>query len=347
MITDGLDGISALLSVVFSSLGAAGVSATAGGAIAKEMGVASTDPASKLTGALFNMSTQGLGTSIVTNTAKEAGKEAVKPGAETGYAGSSKKDDWGGYGKDAVEIKNAYKPIVSTVKGWFKGSGGDAEPQTDASGGGGSSDMQPIVAQMNTITSASQRNTVDQSQERGEAQSGLETITALSPSVVKSGADLGVVQDSMIDAQQKGKGFEPKVDGLVASTVKDESTIEPITTRVNEGLNIAQEQPIVGQKKPSTFSQIKAWFSGRVTGLKGGVNRLTAWLMRGVMKFAQKFSKKDIDPTVLPQAMAEERQFAATTVQEENDNTTKFNEFQEKALKSQQGIETLSEQENS
>jgi|GEM_PF-802131 len=117
MVSDGVEGIGAALSAIFGGLGAGGVT-SAGGALSNAVGVGSTENASKLAGFGMGAVSQGLGTTIATNSGKEIGKDSVKP--DTKVSGF-----WGGFTKDALEIQGGY-----TTKGKMKvGSSYTGTPQ--------------------------------------------------------------------------------------------------------------------------------------------------------------------------------------------------------------------------
>ncbi|MDX2162928.1 MAG: DUF4157 domain-containing protein [bacterium] len=339
MVTDGLDGISGLLSGIFGILGASGVP-SAGGELAKAAGV--SEPAQKLAGFGLSSATQGLGTSVVTNTGKEGGKDYVKPGKEEGLGG--------GFFKDANEIKNAYKPTKVGKFFSYLGSKLKKKKPTEQDapvdeGGGDSPEKKEVLEKVPQILVASQRNTVDQGKQSGEAKSDLKLIeetSGKSGEVVKSMTETKSQFDT---AENDGKQVDKVIDKSVEETVSDESSMETITAKVNEGLSKSGEPTVKETTGIQNKGRFGAWFARKIGGLKAGVRRLNNRILKAVIKFATRLRKPDVDPSVIPVGMAEERQFSAQDVQDEQRNDELFTEYQSKAQQANAGVNKMAELE--
>jgi hypothetical protein len=265
MVSDGIEGIGAALSSVFGGLGAGGVT-SAGGALSNAVGVQSTEKASKLAGFGMGALSQGLGTSIVTNSGKEIGKDAVKP--DTGVKGF-----FGGFKKDALEIKNAY-----TNKGKVKIGGSytgtpqqppqddnvvQQPPQNDNIVNNPQDDnvqlqeednvgqqppqdntpvevvndpqhQQQVVTMVGDIQNAAHRNTLDQGEQHQDTVNNNDLIQNIAPTIVETSGKVASTKDALEDTQKKSEGLDQELPKLVANTKKDE--VETLTQQVNEGL---------------------------------------------------------------------------------------------------------------
>ncbi len=349
---DGMDAFSALLATIFAALGAGGVTATVGGAVAKDLGY--TEGAAKGVGSGLNMATQGLTTNVVNNTAKESLKEAAKPGKEHGVFGRGGEDtkdgkvQAGGFGKDALVIKDAYKPtwVGKKIEGAYNfvtGKGKDSPDPTPQVAATGSDDAQLVTGQLATVVTATKARQGDQAKDVKDMNKALRILDDNSGPALKTAADVGKMSDSFTDSEQKAKAADSKFDDLV--TVKDESEAEAQESKINAQLASVGEPKIEGIKKPGILSQIGSWFASKLGGIKRGARRLWNWIMRGIIRFAARLSSKDANPSSVAAAVSEGKTFGSEVKTSEASNTVIFDDIVGKAVQAQEGAKDLALQE--
>ncbi len=369
MVSDGVEGIGAALGAIFGALGAGGVT-SAGSALAGAAGHAgsgaSADPAAKLAAFGLGAATQGLGTTVATNTGKEIGKDAVKPdNATTGFIGhgSKTKDDWGGFGKDAVEIKNSIKhrPRFKIGKSTKKEAAASSAQQLPTTAQ--SADGQLVKEQAVDISAAANLNSGIQSAQSNEARSQDELVGQLAPKANKTADDVGSIQQNMVETQTKAEEVKENMDNLV--TESDPDKLDDLKKQVDTALAKDNEPPTssASTEAPTNPTQtekkvdlsradiqreggVSGWFASKLSSVKSGVNRLNNKILKGVMKFASKFNKMEGDRKSVATTMSEEKSYTAKEVKAEQVNDELFAEFQGKAGQLDQGVDALTEMEN-
>ena len=361
MVSDGMEGIGALISSLMSGINAGGLGSI-GGSLANDVGV--TGVSQKLAGV-------GLGTlgslpiSVMTTVGKEGGKEAVKPGGkQSGWKGFKE-----GFFKDKTEIDNAYK---DTGNFGFQAKAPQQPqpqqvpqqqemPQTIAP-------VDPSIGQVLSMTgqisNKSQDNIVQQSLESGASQENAGLINDLAPKVLQTTDSISKSQTQLKETGEKSKGLDSGIPQLIDQSVgEDKGEAKNLNKQVKEGLKI-EEPAIDGNKsptsddnnltlqineddkkldqedgdiqlklrrKPGVGNRIANWFAKKILGLKAGVRRLNGKILAGVLKFAGKFDKSEGDRQIAISAMSEEKDFAGKDVQEEDENDQLFGEFGDKA----------------
>lgn len=262
---------------------------------------------------------------VIGNSAKEGGKvnyntDNIKD-EDRGFLGGLTKD-WrqiagpDGYGKK--------KPTTPST------------PPTTAPTGGQQAMIAQLDQQIKDISSATPRNSTDASQGKTESDSTAKLVSdklgSFPESAVKSdqiGGQLGQTQDALktdtdaeveekiddldegtavkldvqVEEARKRADSAPELGGKVGDEGKDsdsDTTVEgePVVTGRPRSRAITRSMDVqrADKKKPSIGNRIKGWFGQRFSGLKRGVKRLNAWLMRGVFKLMGKFNKKGANP---------------------------------------------------
>jgi len=372
------------LSAIFGGLGAGGVT-SAGGALAGAAGHGSGDSASKLAGVGLGATTQGLATTVATNSGKEIGKDSVKP--DTGVKGF-----WGGFKKDALEIQNGYSNKPKVNIGTSYTGAPSQQPPVDNSQQqpvdnsqqlpldnsqqeqpvdnsqqqpvSNPQDQQQVVSMVSDVQNASHRNTIDQAEHSQDAVQNNDVIQSIAPTIVDTSSKVANTSEAIQDTQKKSEGLDPQLGDLVNKNVK-KGEVETLTKDVDEGLEKSGEPKTETvektdekdngdlvdlkrdniQRKPGIGSRIKSWFAKKLSSLKSGVRRLNNKILGGVMKYATKFNKSEEDRQAVNAAMNEESAFASKDVQNEQNNDTMFSDYEDKAGKLSEGVKALADKE--
>jgi len=386
MFNDLFDGVSAVITTVFAALGAGGVTATVGGAVSHDMGL--TGGTSKGVSAGINMATQGIATSITNNAAKEWSKEAAKPGKEHGFTGGEgftlkdkKTEDWGGFGKDALVIKNAYKG----VPGWWdkkfgKKGGQDAGnviPPLDNAQGNPTPVVDPDQAQVMALVDALPGKSASLVQEENvdlrQAVKANDKLNDSTPSlgqataaVKATTADVGNLEQASKAASKTidttydnmdpnaGDALDKDVKNLNAALAQvgqkpvndtDEEKVDEPQTDVTGENKVLQPMRSDIARAPGIFSRIGGWFARKVQSAKKAAHRLNNWILKSVLGFAAKLNKSDADPNSLPAALSEAAAMLPDTVATEQKTAVTAENIHSDAVKIKAGVDQLAEQE--
>ncbi len=105
----------------------------------------------------------------------------------------------------------------------------------------------------------------------------------------KSAPKIDGEDNSYLDADSKSD--DEVEDGYEADIDEPEIVTRPRGRAVTRFPNVQRDG-----KKPGIGSRIKGWFGRRFSSLRGGMRKLNAFLVRGVMKLIGKFTKKAGDP---------------------------------------------------
>jgi hypothetical protein len=295
LFTDGFDLLANVVTAITSTLGAVGMgikldggspsfSGSPGGAIAKPIGdeVLKTG-VGKLVGDPLNAMIGIPGT-----VGKEGGKDYTKPG--------DKKEGWkqfkAGFLKDNTEIQNAYKEL--------------GKKKEDTSGGASPKDLQTldqVSQQVSDIVIGLGKSTGDTSLGKSNALDSQKKIDDIDLGEVKDKTD--EMEDDSTEAGELSKNNQNAVDKKIDEL--PESQINKVAEDVKKGENEVDGDSLESQskkndnldpnnaqfkgEKPGIGSRLKMWFQKKLSGIKRGVRRMNAKLVRFIFKLVGRFGK--------------------------------------------------------
>lgn len=365
MVSDGLEGIGAAISSVLSGMNAGGLGSL-GGDLAKDVGVEGSSKS--LAGAGFGALT-GLPTSIGLATAKEGGKDAVKPGSEKGFLG--------GFLKDKGDIDTAYSKDSRSKFGFKSKAKPPSVAQPDPGG-----DKGKALEMTTSALSKSAENTKQQGVELGASKKNSGVVNATGSAVSDTAGKVGEAKTELHKTGAQAKDLDEKLPALVEQSVGgSEDRVKSLSKEVKEALkkpepdaspssgdadavsqidkmNVelkkeSEQTAVTGsavvgrsvQRKGGSGRSAANWIANKLGGLKAGVRRLNAKIVAGVLKYAAKLDKSEADRNSTILAMSEEKTFANQDVQEESENDKLFMAFQDKAAQLNTNVRALAEKD--
>jgi hypothetical protein len=369
--TDGMDGVSALVSTITGALGGtsammkldgvtAGFSGSPGSAISGALGQGGV--AKPIVGKIIGDTLTSPGIGLVTNTLKEGGKESTKQG-KGGFKDGFLKDwndiklNWKDQNKKGFDWQQVEKPKTNTPS---------PQPET--------TNQQEMMEEEDTTSSSVDNKTVEDLQnklstlagrggelgsEQHQEESDAKTVTTtLQDQFGSFDEKTEGVNKLTTDLNKAGEGAKQvkQEDGKGIEAIEDENTYKKTKKDIQEGLKKSQETNIGSEESGETIteipntndkdnklinnkldvqrgigSRIKNWFKSKFGKLKVGLRRLNNKLMSGIFSFMSKFSKKGGDLKAAGGTIKEELQGAKQDEQDEKETSKQSGDFQGKA----------------
>ncbi len=381
LVNDSMEFLGAAISSVLSGMGAGGLGSM-GGDIAKDTGHSvaadslgnAIDPVGRLVA--FGAGTAAnLPTGIANTTLNEGGKEVVKPSSKrkTGDLGQAR-NFWTGLKKDGKDMKTDYN------EGMFGGSkdpakreagrlfGKKAKPTAQQSA---APIQDPLITELlkksDDISNKGAENAGAQHTALLDSQKNSGKVNDLAPKIEAASGGAKTTATQLNDTGEKVANLDKSLPTLVETSVsgnKDE--VKNLSAQVKAGLqkdpqsgdtaivaqidadnNNLEQDPSALQTKRSVQrkggSGAVNWFATKLGGLKAGVARLNNKILMGVLKFAGKFNKNELDRQAVSTSLAEEKNFAADDVEAESENDLLFTDFENNANQLNESVHSLTE----
>lgn len=227
-----------------------------------------------------------------------------------------------------------------------------------------------VLKMSSDIVNKGQENSGEQQQALNESQKQKNVIDSTGGDVQKVSQSTDTISDQLKDTKEKVSNVDvKKVDESIGD---DEGKLDQSANEIEKAQNVKmpstevddekidqeilrlqqaekekqQEQEKTGTpnevrnsrdvqrdpNKKSVGSRLKSWFIKKLTSVKSAIAKLNAKILKGVIKFAGKFNKKNEGREMAGPAMQEETEFLNKDYQAETVNTELFDQFEEKAV---------------